>query len=281
LRGARVSAHLPMEAEVVERVQESPTIFTLRLRLTDPTQHAAYRFVPGQFNMLYLYGVGEIPISIVSDPEDETLIDHAIRVVGRVTRGFKELKAGDRVGIRGPYGSGWPLRQAERQDVLVVTGGLGCAPVVSVINFIMRRRARFGRLTIMQGVKHADDLIWRARYEVWANVPNTTVLIAADVGAPLWPWHIGRVTELFDSIEIDPLRTVAMLCGPEVMMDIAARQLTGRGVPEAGIWLSLERSMHCAVGLCGHCQIGGQFVCKDGPIFHYGAIRPLFGTRGL
>jgi sulfhydrogenase subunit gamma (sulfur reductase) len=276
-----VSAHLPMEAEVVERVQESPTIFTLRLRLTDPTQHAAYRFVPGQFNMLYLYGVGEIPISIVSDPEDETLIDHAIRVVGRVTRGFKELKAGDRVGIRGPYGSGWPLRQAERQDVLVVTGGLGCAPVVSVINFIMRRRARFGRLTIMQGVKHADDLIWRARYEVWANVPNTTVLIAADVGAPLWPWHIGRVTELFDSIEIDPLRTVAMLCGPEVMMDIAARQLTGRGVPEAGIWLSLERSMHCAVGLCGHCQIGGQFVCKDGPIFHYGAIRPLFGTRGL
>ena len=270
-----------MEAEVVERVQESPTIFTLRLRLTDPTQHAAYRFVPGQFNMLYLYGVGEIPISIVSDPEDETLIDHAIRVVGRVTRGFKELKAGDRVGIRGPYGSGWPLRQAERQDVLVVTGGLGCAPVVSVINFIMRRRARFGRLTIMQGVKHADDLIWRARYEVWANVPNTTVLIAADVGAPLWPWHIGRVTELFDSIEIDPLRTVAMLCGPEVMMDIAARQLTGRGVPEAGIWLSLERSMHCAVGLCGHCQIGGQFVCKDGPIFHYGAIRPLFGTRGL
>ena len=276
-----MSAHLPMEAEVVERVQESPTIFTLRLRLTDPTQHAAYRFVPGQFNMLYLYGVGEIPISIVSDPEDETLIDHAIRVVGRVTRGFKELKAGDRVGIRGPYGSGWPLRQAERQDVLVVTGGLGCAPVVSVINFIMRRRARFGRLTIMQGVKHADDLIWRARYEVWANVPNTTVLIAADVGAPLWPWHIGRVTELFDSIEIDPLRTVAMLCGPEVMMDIAARQLTGRGVPEAGIWLSLERSMHCAVGLCGHCQIGGQFVCKDGPIFHYGAIRPLFGTRGL
>lgn len=281
MRGERVSAHLPMEAEVVERVQESPTIFTLRLRFTDPTQHAAYRFVPGQFNMLYLYGVGEIPISIVSDPEDETVIDHAIRVVGRVTRGFKELKAGDRIGIRGPYGSGWPLRQAERQDVLVVTGGLGCAPVVSVINFIIRRRARFGRLTIMQGVKHADDLIWRARYEAWAKLPNTTVLIAADVGAPLWPWHIGRVTELFDSIELDPLRTVAMLCGPEVMMDIAARQLTGRGVPEAGIWLSLERSMHCAVGLCGHCQIGGQFVCKDGPIFHYGAIRPLFGTRGL
>ena len=276
-----MNAHLPMEAEVVERVQESPTIFTLRLRLTNAQEHAAYRFVPGQFNMLYLYGVGEIAISIVSDPEDETLIDHAIRVVGRVTRGFDQLKAGDRIGVRGPYGRGWPLRQAERQDVLVVTGGLGCAPVVSVINYVMRRRARFGRLTIMQGVKHAEDLIWRARYESWAKVPNTTVLVAADVGAPLWPWHVGRVTELFDTIKLDPLRTVAMLCGPEVMMDIAARQLSGRGVPEGAIWLSLERSMHCAVGLCGHCQIGGQFVCKDGPIFHYGAIRHLFGTRGL
>jgi len=276
-----VSVHLPMAAEVVERVQESPTIFTLRLRLSDPAQHAEYRFTPGQFNMLYLYGVGEIPISIVSDPEDETLFDHAIRVVGRVTRGFERLKPGNRIGIRGPYGRGWPLRQAERQDVLVVTGGLGCAPVVSVINYIMRRRSRFGRLTIMQGVKHTEDLIWRTRYEAWAAKPNTTVLVAADVGAPMWPWHVGRVTELFDSIELDPLRTVAMLCGPEVMMDIAARQLTDRGVPDGAIWLSLERSMHCAAGLCGHCQIGGQFVCKDGPIFHYGAVRPLFGTKGL
>jgi NAD(P)H-flavin reductase len=183
--------------------------------------------------------------------------------------------------VRGPYGRGWPLRQAERQDVLVVTGGLGCAPVVSVINYVMRRRSRFGRLTIMQGVKHTEDLIWRTRYEAWAREPNTTVLVASDVGAPLWPWRVGRVTELFDSIEIDPLRTVAMLCGPEMMMDIAARQLIGRGVPEGAVWLSLERSMHCGVGLCGHCQFGGQFLCKDGPIFHYGAVRPLFGTKGF
>jgi len=272
---------LPMEAQVVERVQESPSIFTLRLRLTDPAQHRAYRFVPGQFNMLYLHGVGEIPISIVSDPEDETLIDHAIRVVGRVTRGFDQLRAGDRIGLRGPYGSGWPLRNAERQDVLVVTGGLGCAPVVSVINYVMRRRSRFGRLTIMQGVKHADDLIWRARYEDWARVPNTRVLIAADVGAPLWPWHVGRVTELFDTVAIDPMRTVAMLCGPEIMMGIAARQIADRGVPPGAIWLSMERSMHCAVGLCGHCQVGGLFVCRDGPIFHWGALQPLFGQKGF
>jgi NAD(P)H-flavin reductase len=275
------SPRLPREAEVVERRQESPTIFTLRLRLTNPAEHAAYRFTPGQFNMLYLYGVGEIPISIVSDPEDERLFDHAIREVGRVTRGFAKLQDGDRIGIRGPYGHGWPLRQAEGQDLLIVTGGLGCAPVVSVINYAMRRRGRFGRLTIMQGVKHADDLIWRERYAEWAQVPNTQVFIAADVGAPLWPWHVGRVTELFDQVAIDPHRTVAMLCGPEVMMGVAARQLLARGVPEAAVWLSMERSMHCGVGLCGHCQVGGRFLCKDGPIFHYGAVKPLFGMKGF
>ncbi|UCH54412.1 MAG: FAD/NAD(P)-binding protein [Pseudomonadota bacterium] len=276
-----VEPQLPYEAEVVERIQESQTIFTLRLRFTDSARHVAYRFVPGQFNMLYLYGVGEIPISIVSDPKDDRLFDHAIREVGRVTRGFAQLKRGDRIGIRGPYGHGWPLRHAEGQDVLIITGGLGCAPVVSVINYVLRRRSRFGRLTIMQGVKHADDLIWRKRYEDWARIPNTHVHIAADVGAPLWPWHVGRVTELFDQVAIEPMRTVAMLCGPEVMMGVAARQLLTRGVPEAAIWLSMERSMHCGVGLCGHCQIGGQFVCRDGPIFHYGAIKTLFGTKGF
>jgi NAD(P)H-flavin reductase len=275
------SDRLPREAEVVERVQESGTIFTLRLRFTDPAQHAAYRFAPGQFNMLYLYGVGEIPISIVSDPEDEHLFDHTIRELGRVTRGFAQLKAGDRIGVRGPYGHGWPLRQAERQDVVIITGGLGCAPVVSVINYVMRRRSRFGRLTIMQGVKHTGDLIWRSRYEEWARVPNTRVLVAADVGAPLWPWHVGRVTELFDQIAIDPLRTTAMLCGPEVMMQVAAQQLLARAMPEGSIWLSMERSMHCGVGLCGHCQLGGLFLCKDGPIFHYGAVKTLLGVKGF
>src|SRR3990172_6544073 len=152
--------HLPLEAEVVERIQESPTIFTLRLRFTDPVKHAAFRFAPGQFNMLYLYGVGEVAISIVSDPEDEALFAHTIRVVGRVTRGLAQLQAGDRLGARGPYGRGWPLKQAEDRDVMIVTGGLGCAPVVSVINYVIRRREKFRRLVIMQGVKHSDDLIF-------------------------------------------------------------------------------------------------------------------------
>ncbi len=272
---------VPHEAEVVERIQESPTIFTLRLRFTDPVQHTAFRFEPGQFNMLYLYGVGEVAISIVSDPEDEKLFGHTIRVVGRVTRGLAQLKAGDRLGVRGPHGRGWPLKQAEGRDVMVITGGLGCAPVVSVINYVIRRRDLFRRLVIMQGVKHSDDLIWRKQYASWGKQRDTQVLVAANEGAALWPWHVGNVTELFDRVEFDASRAVVLMCGPEGMMQVAVKHLSERGAQEDNIYLSMERSMNCAVGLCGHCQYGGNFVCKDGPVFRYSDVKPLFGIRGF
>lgn len=273
--------YLPSEAEIVERIEESPTIFTLRLRFTDPAMHQHYRFEPGQFNMVYLYGVGEVAISIVSDPEDESLYDHTIRAVGRVTRGLAKLKTGDRVGIRGPFGRGWPLALAEGRDVVIITGGLGCAPVVSVINYIIKRRERFGRLNIMQGVKHSDDLLWRDRYEKWRSLPQTQVVVAADKGGPQWPWRIGRVIEMFDEVQFDPDRTIAMMCGPEGMMRAAVERLSSRGVPEDLLFMSMERNMKCAVGHCGHCQFGGSFVCKDGPVFSYSQISQLMGQRGF
>jgi len=273
--------YVPYEAEILERVQESDTIFTLRLRFTDPAVQAAYRFQPGQFNMVYLYGVGEVPISIVSDPLDEHLLDHTIRRVGRVSEGLAQLKAGDRIGIRGPYGRGWPLQQAEGRDVAVITGGLGCAPVVSVINYVMRRRASYGKLTIIQGVKHSRDLIYRDRYQTWAAAPDTQVLIAANTSDALWPWHAGPVTDLFAQAQFDPSKTVAMMCGPEGMMIAGAGLLAQRGLAEDAIYLSMERNMQCAVGLCGHCQYGGRFICKDGPIFSYPEVKSLLGVRGF
>jgi len=275
------SPYLPLEAEVLERIEESPTIFTLRLRLTDPSAHAAYRFLPGQFNMLSLYGVGEVPISIVSDPEDEKMFDHTVRAIGRVTRGLAQLKAGDRLGIRGPYGRGWPLAEAQGRDIAIITGGLGCAPTVAAINYVFRRRARYGRLTLIQGVKHSDDLLWRQRYQTWAQAPDTQVLIAADRAGPAWPWHVGGVTELFAQAEIDVSRTLAMLCGPEGLMLAGVRHLLSRGVAADAIWLSMERSMHCALGHCGHCQLGPLFVCKDGPVFRYADIGQYLDVRGL
>jgi len=273
--------YLLHEAEIVERIDEVAGVFTLRLRFTDAAVRRTYGFQPGQFNMVYLYGVGEVAISIVSDPRDERLFDHTVRVVGRVTRGLAQLQAGDFIGIRGPFGRGWPLREAQGRDVLIVSGGLGCAPTVSVVNYVLNRRERYGRLIIMQGVKHANDLLWRERYSQWAQQPNTEVIIAADVGAALWPWHVGLVTDLFDGIHLNPANTVAMMCGPEGMMRAAVQRLSQSGMDETAIYLSMERNMQCAVGHCGHCQYGGKFVCKDGPVFSYPEIKELLGVKGF
>lgn len=276
-----MNPYLPKEAVIVERVQESPSIFTLRLKFTDPELHRQFSFQPGQFNMVSLHGVGEVAISIASDPEDSTVYDHTIRAVGRVTRGLANLRQGDRVGVRGPYGRGWPLAAAEGRDVLIITGGLGCAPVVAVINYVLRRRARFGRLLIMQGVKHSDDLLWQQRYQEWARMPDTHVLIAADAAGGRWPWRVGRVTDYFDELGLDPRHTVAMMCGPEGMMHAATEQLLHRGMAETDVYLSMERNMQCAVGHCGHCQYGPYFVCKDGPVFSFAQLKPLFGVKGF
>jgi NAD(P)H-flavin reductase len=271
----------PHAATVVARTQESPGIFTLQLRLDDAAAQAAYRFAPGQFNMLYLYGVGEVPISIMSDPEDRDGIGHTLRALGRVTNGLAALQPGDSVGLRGPYGRGWPLQEASGCDIVLVTGGLGCAPVVSVIHYILKRRERFGKLVIIQGVKHAEDLIWREQYDRWAKLPDTQVLVAASEGAALWPWHVGRVTELFALARFNADCAVAMMCGPEGMMRAAADSLLSRGLPESRLFLSMERNMQCAVGRCGHCQFGGAFVCRDGPVFDWGQVKTLLAERGF
>ncbi|MCW9024031.1 MAG: FAD/NAD(P)-binding protein [Gammaproteobacteria bacterium] len=273
--------YLPYEATIIERIQESPNLFTLRLCFTDPKLQSDYCFEPGQFNMLYLYGVGEIPISIVSDPKDEHIIDHTIRAVGRVTNAMSNLKPGARIGIRGPYGRGWPILEAEQRDVVVVTGGLGCAPVVSVINYMSHRRERFGKLNIVQGVKHSNDFIWRDRYDHWRELPDTKVLLAADDGEPIWPWHVGRVTDLFDQLEFNKDHVIVMLCGPEGMMRVVIKHMLEQGVAAKDIWLSMERNMQCAVGHCGHCQFGAKFICKDGPVFCYEDVKSLLGQRGF
>ena len=275
------NAYLPHEAEIVERIQEAPDIFTLRLQFTDPHQQANYTFAPGQFNMLYLHGVGEVPISIVSDPENANLYDHTIRVVGRVTKAMAALQQGDYIGIRGPYGRGWPMAEAEGRDVVLITGGLGCAPVVSVIHYVLQRRERFERLIIMQGVKHSNDLIWREQYAAWSKLPDTQILLAANETTPHWAFDSGFVTDLLDKANFEADNASAMLCGPEIMMQVASQRLLEKHVAADDIWLSMERNMHCAVGHCGHCQFGGQFICKDGPVFPLPAISHLLGVKGF
>jgi NAD(P)H-flavin reductase len=191
------------------------------------------------------------------------------------------LDVGDALGVRGAYGNGWPLQSARFHDLLFVTGGLGCAPVAGAIDYVFRRRADYGQVTILHGVKKAADLIERERFESWRSHPDTRVLLTSDEPDRHWRDRTGVVTELFDEISFDPIRTLVFMCGPEVMMRYAARNLGERGLPAERMYLALERNMRCAVGLCGHCQLGPSFVCKDGPVFAVPAIAPFFRTAGL
>ena len=273
--------YVPHLAEIVEKRWEAPRIFTYRLRFRDEARRRGFRFAPGQFNMIYTFGVGEVPISIVSDPEEGDLLDHTIRVAGDVTGALDRLDAGDVVGLRGPYGSGWPLEEARGKDVVLVTGGLGCAPVVSVINYITKRRESYGALKILHGIKTPKDLLYRERFQAWGHIPNTEVHLTSDQGDGQWRYHIGVVTNLFRRIVIDTANSLVMMCGPETMMRFAVRDLLGQGLSAERIFLSLERNMKCAVVLCGHCQYGPTFVCREGPVYRYDRIQPWFEVKEI
>jgi NAD(P)H-flavin reductase len=271
---------LPEPAEILEKSSFGPDLHAYRLRLLDPAARPRFDFQPGQFNMVYVPGVGEVAISISSDPDEEDL-EHTIRIVGRTTRVIERLGPGDVLGLRGPYGNGWPLQEARFKDVLVVTGGLGCAPVSGAIEYMFRRRASYGRISVLHGVKKPADLVHRARFEAWRRQADTRVLLTSDQPDRSWRDRTGVVTELFEEVEFDPARTVVLMCGPEVMMRYAIRILRARDMPEDRIYVSLERNMKCAVGWCGHCQLGPEFLCKDGPIFPVRRVGRWLEVHGL
>jgi NAD(P)H-flavin reductase len=275
-----MTPYAPQPARIAERRIEAEGILTFTMRFVDPEVRRAYRFAPGQFNMLYAYGVGEVPISIVSDPSNPAKLEHTIRVAGRVTGVMGRWKVGDTVGVRGPYGKGWPMEEARGRDVVIVTGGIGCAPVVGVINYIFRRREEYGHLHILHGVKTPNDLLYRERFDKWRSHPRTNVYLTADQPDKSWRYSVGVVTNLFDELTVDP-SAIVMMCGPEVMMRYAISVLRDKGIGEESIYLSMERHMQCAVGLCGHCQFAPHFVCKDGPVFSYAAVRPFFNVAGI
>lgn len=270
---------LPQVAEVVERLQETESIFTLRVKFRDPELSRSYRFEPGQFNMVYAFGAGDVAISIASDPSDPELLDHTIREVGSITGVLSRLKAGDTLGLRGPFGSSWPLAKAKGMDVLAITGGLGCAPVIGALQYMFKRRDDYGAIKILHGIKAPKDHVFRDKFEEWSRSANTEVLLASDKKARGWKYHIGVVTNLLDEVEVSAARTIAMLCGPEVMMRFAIKGLMEKGIAAEHIYLSMERNMKCALGFCGHCQYGPAFICKDGPILRYDRIQHFFSIR--
>jgi len=271
--------YLPLEAEVVAKSMELPDVATLSLRLVDEQARADFRCECGQFNMLYLFGLGEVAISIM-DHQDGLLL-HTVRDVGRISHQLVNLEPGARVGLRGPYGNGWPLDQAKGKDVVFVTGGLGCAPLVAAIRQVVAHRQDYRRLVIMQGVKHHYDLLWEPQYEAWRRLPRCQVLLAASEEPLVHAhWSQGLVTALFAKAQFAVENCQVMMCGPDPMLRAAIHALERVGVANEDCYLSLERNMQCAIGLCGHCQMGPPFLCRHGPIFRYADIRDWFPLEG-
>ncbi|MBX3306063.1 MAG: FAD/NAD(P)-binding protein [Nitrospira sp.] len=276
-----INPYLIHPATIMEKIREADSIHTYRLRLNDEETRRNFRFAAGQFNMVYLFGVGEVAISIVSDPEEPERLDHTIRSVGRVTSAIAQLQPGETLGIRGPFGQGWPLEAVRGHDVVIVTGGLGCAPVVGAIDYMFRRRRQYGSVKIIHGVKTSRDLLFHERFEAWGKQPDTEVLLASTRPDETWRYHVGVVTDLFERVTLDPAKTMVLMCGPEIMMRLGVPILMRRGIPATAIYVSLERHMECGIGLCGHCQMGPYFLCKDGPVMRYDLVEPWLGRGGV
>jgi NAD(P)H-flavin reductase len=265
---------LPAPWRVARVRRETADTFTLDLvpgpGVTAPPFH------PGQFNMLYVLGTGEVPISISGDPAEPRVLRHTTRVVGAVTRAMGALGRGGMLGLRGPFGSAWPVEEAEGGDVVLIAGGIGLAPLRPALYRLMARRSHYGRVVLAYGTRTPTDILYRGEVARWRARADLDVLVTVDRAAGAWPGKVGVVTALIRRAPFDPRATVALVCGPEVMMRFAVEALRRRGVPPARIYLSMERNMKCAVGLCGHCQLGPEFVCKDGPVFRLDRIARLF-----
>lgn len=246
--------------------------------LLDPPPGRDGRFEPGQFNMLYAFGIGEVPISFSGDPAAGEAL-HTVRAVGAVSRALCALRPGDAVGVRGPYGTAWPLDEARGRDVLVVAGGIGLAPLRGLVCRIAAERDAFGRAALLVGARTPAGLLYPADRARWAE--RLDVLATVDHADVPWDGPVGVVPSLVPRVRFDPSEAVAFVCGPEVMMRFTAEALIGAGIAPARIHVSLERNMQCAVGTCGHCQLATELVCRDGAVFTWARVAPLLAVKEL
>lgn len=263
---------IPTPATVTGIRFETSNVATYYIRL--PTGFDLPK--PGQFDMLYIHGVGEVPISVSDIDYKERIVAHTVRFVGSVTYAFTKLREGDVIGFRGPYGIGWPMELAVGKDIVIVAGGIGLPPLRPVIREVARNRGMYGRLIILYGARTPQDLIYSYEYKDYESIPNTELYLTVDTPTSEWKGNVGVVTNLIRVISVDPEKSIAFICGPEIMMKYAIKELLKRGFKMNKIFLSLERRMKCGVGLCGHCQMGPYFVCKHGPVFPLWFISKYF-----
>ncbi len=274
------SPWIPHAARIRAMRAEVASVQTLELEFCDAEVAKRFRFLPGQFHMMYLPGIGESAISFSGDPADASYFVHTIRAVGNVTNAIARCRVGDTLFVRGPFGSPWPVEESAGHDLLVVAGGLGLAPLRPVVYQVARERERFGRVMVIHGARSPSDLLYRDEYAKWREA-GIEVLETVDLGDAEWDGAIGFVTPLMRRFRTSGAASRVMACGPEIMMRFVAQEALSMGMDRQHIFLSMERNMSCAVGLCGHCQYGPVFICKDGPVFAYDILEPYLHVEDL
>lgn len=272
------SIYIPESAEIlkIELLTEKEKLFQLRLKDCGPLNHH-----PGQFVEVSMLGVGEAPISISSSPTRDSWFELGIREAGNVTKALHRLKPGDTVGIRGPFGNGFPISDLLGRDLLFVAGGIGLCPLRSMIQYAIDEREQFGRLILLYGCREPAGQLFREELQEWRRRQDIEILESVD-RCPLdeaWKGNVGVITTLFPKVELNPGRTTALVVGPPIMYRFVVAECLAKGIGKDQILLSLERRMKCGMGFCGHCQISNVYVCLDGPVFSYEQLYRLRGTE--
>ncbi len=266
------SPYRTLPAEIIAVKSYTPLEKLFRLRLKD---HAGFDYVPGQFMEVSIFGSGEAPISICSSPTGKGYFEITVRNVGTLTGALHNLKKGDLVGVRGPFGRGFPIDDFFGNDILIIAGGLGIVPLRGLIRYIMHQRKDFGEVQILLGCKSPEDMLYNDEVEQWGRHIDIRFQCTVDKADPDWKGNIGLITNLIPGVTLNPMRTYAVVVGPPVMYKFVIKELLKKGIPDRQIILSLERRMKCGLGKCGHCQINGIYVCQEGPVFKYRDLRTL------
>lgn len=275
-----VVGYLPRPFVVRERSSETRDTVTLTLTPAEGSTPPP-SFLPGQFNMVSVLGVGEVAISISGDPGQPEQLVHTIRSLGLATQALTSAKPGSTLAIRGPYGRGWPVEMAWGKDVVIIAGGLGIAPLRPLIYALLAQRGRFRRFEVIYGARSPQDLVYYPELQRWRVRTDSRFQVTVDAAGRDWYGDVGLVTQRIPDARFEPKETVAYLCGPEIMMRFAGEALEARGVPSERIYVSLERNMRCGIGLCGHCQLGPYLLCRDGPVLPFHELAPLMRVREI
>lgn len=266
------SPYLPKWAEIsrIEKLTESEKLFQLRLSNGKPLGHQ-----PGQFVEVSVMGIGEAPISISSPPINDNSFELAVRKVGNLTNAMHRLGVGDKLGIRGPFGTNFPTEEAKGKDVLFVAGGIGLVPLRSFIKFVLEHRKDYGEVTILFGARNPSEQLFLTELAEWRGRKDIRYLETVDRADATWKGNVGVITTLFSKVHVDPSKTICVVVGPPVMYRFVIMEAKAKGIPDTQIFLSLERRMKCGLGKCGHCQINKIYVCQDGPVLRYSDIFDL------